>query len=313
MSESGPFDLRHLGRFAPSPTGELHFGSLVAAVGSYLQARSRAGGWIIRIEDLDPPREKPGAAQSQLATLRRFGMISDRPVEYQSSLRSRHEAAVRNLLEARLAFLCACSRSQLPANGVYPGTCRSGIRAGQRARAVRFQVPDTEIEFFDLLRGIQRQSPARQCGDFIIRRADDLIAYQLAVVVDDAQAGVTEVVRGVDLIDSTARQILLQRALGLAQPCYLHLPLIIDAHGRKLSKSSGDDPVSRYRPADALRLALRALGHEPPAATQSLETQWAWARGAWQIERIPQGPIAIDVQSPGREVYTPRIDAADSL
>ncbi|MGY6554498.1 MAG: tRNA glutamyl-Q(34) synthetase GluQRS [Wenzhouxiangella sp.] len=313
MSVAKPFDKLRLGRFAPSPTGELHFGSLVAAVGSYLQARSSSGVWIIRIEDLDPPREKPGAALSQLASLKQFGLISDRPVEYQSALRARHDAALRRLLDAGLAFPCACSRSQLPADGVYPGTCRIGLRPGQSARAVRFQVPELEIEFVDLRRGVQQQFPARQCGDFIIRRADDLIAYQLAVVVDDAHAGVTEVVRGVDLIDSTARQILLQRALDLPQPSYLHLPLIVDAGGRKLSKSSGDDPINRYQPTTALRLALRALGHEPPVGQASLEAQWKWARSAWQIERIPLGPIAIDVQAAGCEVYTRSIDAADSL
>lgn len=313
MSESRRLDIRAVGRFAPSPTGELHFGSLVAAVGSFLQARSSGGDWIIRIEDLDPPREKPGAARNQLETLKNFGLISDRPVEYQSTLRVRHDTAIRQLLAAGRAFPCACSRSQLPADGVYPGTCRNGLAAGQSARAIRFRVPDIDIEFQDLRRGTQHRCPATQCGDFIIRRADDLIAYQLAVVVDDGHAGVTEVVRGVDLIDSTARQILLQKALGLPQPDYLHLPLIVDAGGRKLSKSSADDPVSRYRPATGLRLALRALGHEPPAGAQTLESQWQWAQSAWQIGRIPLGPVAVDVQAHGCEVYTRSIDAADSL
>lgn len=294
VSDTTPLDRRPLGRFAPSPTGDLHFGSLVAAVGSFMQAKSAGGSWLVRIEDLDPPREKPGAAERQLETLARFGLRSDLPVERQSRLRHRHDTALQALMTRGLAFPCACSRSQLPPNGVYPGTCRNGITADQPGRAIRFRVPVGEVSFHDLLRGPQIQNPAEQCGDFVIRRADDLIAYQLAVVVDDAFAGVNQVVRGVDLIDSTARQILLQRALGLAQPEYLHLPLIVDASGRKLSKSSGDDPVSRFRPTEALRLALRALGHEPPPGKQTLEAQWRWAFSAWHQGHIPLGPATID-------------------
>lgn len=313
MSELAGYDRPQIGRFAPSPTGDLHFGSLVTAVGSYLHARMAGGTWLVRIEDLDPPRERAGAAQAQLATLAAFGLISDQSVQRQSELRPRHHAVLHRLLGEKLAFYCACSRRDLPASGIYPGTCRSSSAAGGPGRAVRFQVEQRVIQFVDLLRGPQCQVPAQQCGDFIILRADGLIAYQLAVVVDDGWSGVTQVVRGHDLIDSTGRQIMLQEALGLPRPEYLHLPLIVDAHGRKLSKSRADDPVRRYHPSDALRLALRALGHEPPRGVHSLEAQWCWALGAWNLERIPSGPIAIDVQGCERDDYTQSGDAPISI
>lgn len=284
------------GRFAPSPTGELHFGSLVAAVGSFLRARARGGRWLIRIEDIDPPREVPGAAASQLRTLATFGLVPDEPVMFQSRLADRHRQAVQQLMETGHAFPCACSRRDLPADGIYPGTCRNGIAAGKTARSIRVRVADEAIEFCDGIQGLQSHNPARQTGDFIIRRADGLIAYQLAVVVDDAASGITEVVRGADLIDSTARQLHLYRCLGLAEPDHAHLPLVVDENGNKLSKSSGADPILRYPPAIALRLALRVLGHEPPAALRSAASQLEWAGRNWQFEKIPAGPAAIGVQ-----------------
>ena len=264
-------------RFAPSPTGDLHFGSMLAAVGSYLQARRSGGIWLLRIEDLDPPREVPGAAERQIMSLARFGMQPDRPIERQSQLTHRYLAALDRLRRQGDAFPCSCTRAILPADGIYPGTCRQGPKAGQLARSIRFRVSNATIRFQDGIQGLQCQTPARQCGDFVIRRADGWIAYQLAVVVDDGAAGVTHVVRGADLLDSTGRQILLQQALGLAQPDYLHLPLIVDQHGRKLSKSEGADPVDRLPPADALRLLLRALGHAPPRHLRSLAALWDWA------------------------------------
>lgn len=297
-------DSRPVGRFAPSPTGELHFGSLVAAVGSFLEARTRAGRWLIRIEDIDPPRAVAGAAGRQLAVLEQFGMTPDEPVSYQSHFRDRHEAAIERLLELGAAFPCACSRKDLSADGIYPGTCRNGLPAGRRARSVRFAVADTAVEFCDRAQGAQHQRPSHQSGDFIIRRADDLIAYQLAVVVDDAAAGVTEVVRGADLLDSTGRQILLQRALGLSTPGYLHLPLVVDRQGRKLSKSQADDPVAALPPRAALALALSALGHPPPSAARDLESLWDWAFGHWNRQRIPPGPVT--VQDGRVESYTPQ-------
>lgn len=286
-----------IGRFAPSPTGELHFGSLVAAVGSLLQARSRGGQWLLRIEDIDPPREVAGAAQSQIDTLKRFGMMPDAPVSFQRTSARLHQAALEKLLASGLAFHCGCSRKDLPADGIYPGTCRDGLAPERMPRSIRLRVADTQIGFHDLVQGQCHQYPARECGDFVVRRADGLIAYQLAVVVDDAAGGVTEVVRGADLIDSTARQILVYRALGLSMPEYAHLPLIVDEHGRKLSKSEGDDPVHSLAPATALRLALRALGHEPPPACRSLDSLWQQALENWQLERVPKGPVCIGVHT----------------
>lgn len=284
------------GRFAPSPTGELHFGSLVAALGSFLQARSRGGRWLVRIEDIDPPREVPGAAASQLRTLAGFGLTPDEPVLYQSQLGKGHRQALAALLQAGQAFHCACSRRDLPDNGIYPGTCRHGLPPGGKARSVRARASDQDICFDDGIQGPQVQNPGLQSGDFVIRRADGLIAYQLAVVVDDASAGITEVVRGADLIESTARQIHLYRCLDWQVPTYAHLPLIVDDNGDKLSKSAGSDPIRRYPPIIALRLALRALGHEPPAGHKALDSMLTWAQRHWQLERVPKGPSAIGVQ-----------------
>lgn len=312
-SEKSASQDRYRGRFAPSPTGELHFGSLVAAVGSYLQARASDGEWTIRIEDLDPPREVPGAADRQVETLAAFGLLSDLPVQRQSRFSARHHAALDRLVQAGLAFPCACTRKDLPPDGVYPGTCRAGIAAGKSARSIRFRVTPGCVRFTDALLGPQEQTPALECGDFVIRRADGLVAYQLAVVVDDAAAGITQVVRGADLLDSTGRQILLAQALSLTPPGYLHLPLVVDATGRKLSKSQRDDPVRRHPPATALRLALRALGHEPPAGTRSVTAQLAWARAEWNIAALPQGPVAIDVQGDGQRDYTPERNANQSI
>jgi glutamyl-Q tRNA(Asp) synthetase len=283
------------GRFAPSPTGVLHFGSLVAAVGSYLQARASNGRWLVRIEDLDPPREVPGAAKDQLHTLRHFGLISDEPVIWQSQCKTRHQRALALLLASGQAFACGCSRADLPASGIYPGTCREGIAPGKQPRSVRLKADNRDIHFEDAVRGSCMQNPGQQSGDFVIRRADGLIAYQLAVVVDDAAAGITEVVRGADLLDSTARQILVYQALGMPAPSYVHLPLVVDEQGRKLSKSEADDPIRKQRPQTALSLALRALGHPPPDTCRSLDSLWHWAHLNWQIEQVPQGPVCIGV------------------
>lgn len=286
----------YLGRFAPSPTGALHFGSLVAAVGSYLRARSLGGRWLVRVEDLDPPREVPGAAEEQITTLARFGLRSDTPVSYQSRSAPRHERALKQLLADASAYWCGCSRRHLPPDGVYPGTCRNGLPPGREPRSVRIRTDQSKTECFtDVIQGEYCDHPGRIGGDFIIRRGDGLIAYQLAVVVDDAAAGITEVVRGADLLDSTPRQLLIYRRLGLTPPAWMHLPVVTDDNGRKLSKSDGDDPVAARPPREALRLALRALGHEPPAGIRSLEAQWQWARQHFDIARIPKGPVAVGV------------------
>jgi len=275
------------GRFAPSPTGELHFGSLLAAVASYLQARSCRGHWLVRIEDIDPPREIPGSATRILQDLQRFGLRSDRPVLYQSTRRSAYEQALRDLLQRGRAFWCGCSRSELPPSGVYPGTCREGLPPGRQPRAVRLRVPRSTIEFEDRIQGVIRENLEETVGDFVIWRADDLPAYQLAVVVDDAFQQVTQVVRGADLLDSTARQIYLQHCLDLPTPTYAHYPVCIGPDGKKLSKRAGSDPIIHSSPAQTLECALRYLGQPCPTGVE-LDGLWHWARNHWDLSRVPR-------------------------
>ncbi len=252
------------GRFAPSPTGDLHFGSLVAALGSWLRARAMGGAWLVRIEDLDPPREVVGAAERQLATLAAFGLLSDEPLGRQSERHAHYEAALQRLIDDGLAFPCACSRKQLEASGgLHLAPCAAP--AAGTPHAWRARVPDIDIAFDDPVVGHYTQSLRREVGDFVLKRNDGLYAYQLAVVVDDAAQGITEIVRGADLLDSTPRQIWLQAALGLPTPRYLHLPLVLDEHGRKLGKSLTSLPVDAQDPLPALRAALRFLGqHDHP-------------------------------------------------
>jgi glutamyl-Q tRNA(Asp) synthetase len=250
------------GRFAPSPTGALHFGSLLAAFGSWLLARHAGGQWLVRIEDLDPPREVAGAAAAQLAALAAFGLHADEPALRQSQRHPAYAAALARLLAEGHAFECHCSRADLATEGGIHRACVAGARRPDPA--IRLRVADgTVIGFEDLLQGPQRQDLAREVGDFVLRRADGLWAYQLAVVVDDAAQGISDVVRGADLLDSTPRQILLQRHLQLHTPRYAHLPLVLDADGRKLSKSSDALPVDGRDPVPALQAAWRALGQAP--------------------------------------------------
>ena len=252
------------GRFAPSPTGDLHAGSLLAAFGSWLLARHAGGEWLVRIEDLDPPREVPGAARRQLAALDAFGLHPDGGVLWQSTRGAHYQAALDRLLDAGLAFACHCSRSDLASTGGVHRRCVAGARRADPA--IRLRVPDgTVIAFDDGFQGQVVQDVAAVAGDFVLRRADGPWAYQLAVVVDDAAQGVTDVVRGADLLDSTPRQVLLQRMLGLPMPRYAHLPLVVDAEGRKLSKSSAAQPVDPADPLPALRAAWHLLGQAPGA------------------------------------------------
>jgi len=251
------------GRYAPSPTGPLHAGSLLAALGSWLMARQARGTWAIRIEDVDRLREVTGAAQAQLATLQAFGLHHNGPVLVQSTRDARYAAVVEDLLARGHAFVCHCSRADLAATGGrHLGACRAtGTRPDP---AIRLRVaPGTRIEFVDAIRGRQVQQVEVEVGDFVLRRADGFWAYQLAVVVDDGDQGITDVVRGADLLDSTARQILLQRILALPTPRYAHLPLLLDADGRKLSKSEQALPVDARAPMSALRFAWQALGQAP--------------------------------------------------
>jgi glutamyl-Q tRNA(Asp) synthetase len=258
--------MSYRGRFAPSPTGALHFGSLVAAVGSWLVARYHHGEWVVRIEDIDPPREVPGSAASILATLETFGMPPDGPVIYQSARGGAYEAAFGRLKAEGHVFPCWCSRADLAVHG---GMHRHGqcvaLPDPERAPAWRLRTPDETIHWHDDLQGPQSENLMEVAGDFVIRRVEGLWAYQLACVVDDGQQGITHVVRGADLLDSTARQIYLQRLLGLATLGYLHLPLVLDADGRKLSKSTSALPVDRADPLPALRQALERLGLNTPS------------------------------------------------
>lgn len=284
------------GRFAPSPTGPLHFGSLVAALGSWLLARHAGGEWWIRVEDLDPPREVPGAAEQQLATLQAFGLHSDGPVTWQSQRQPLYQSALDDLLEQGQAFACHCSRSDLAASGGIHHAC---VASSQRqAPAIRLRVPaGTRITFEDGLQGTITQDVAREVGDFVLKRADGLWAYQLAVVVDDGAQGMTDIVRGADLLDSTPRQILLQRALGLPTPRYLHLPLMVDGNGHKLSKSSAAPAVEADHPVHALQAAWKALGQQADALAACRDAT-TWLQAASQSfvpQRLPRGsslPIA---------------------
>ena len=256
-------DPRPRGRFAPSPTGPLHFGSLVAALGSWMMARRAGGDWLVRIEDLDPPREVPGAAERQLRTLQVFGMTPDGPVLRQSDRSDAYAQTLQRLLDAGDAFECRCSRSQLEAVGGIHRRCVD--RATDRPPAIRLRVPDGLLGFEDGLQGWFAQDLGRDVGDVVLRRADGYWAYQLAVVVDDAAQGITQVVRGADLLDSTPRQVWLQQRLGLPTPSYAHLPLVRDTQGRKLAKSLAALPVDPADPLPALRAAWRFLGQDEAA------------------------------------------------
>jgi glutamyl-Q tRNA(Asp) synthetase len=275
-----------VGRFAPSPTGDLHFGSLLAAVASYLQAKASGGHWLVRVEDIDPPREKPGSAARILSDLKRFGLQSDLPVLYQSTRRSAYQIALRDLLDRGLAFRCGCSRSDLPSSGVYPGTCRAGLRPGRRPRTVRLRIPAQSVSFTDQIQGEIRENLEATVGDFVLWRADGLPAYHLAAVVDDAFQQVTQVVRGADLLASTARQIHLQRCLSLPTPIYAHHPVATGTDGKKLSKRLGSDPLACIPTEQALEAALRFLGQPCPAG-RSLESLWDWALQHWDLSLVP--------------------------
>lgn len=277
------------GRFAPSPTGDLHAGSLLAAFGSWLLARAARGEWWVRIEDLDPPREVPGAAERQLDALASLGLHSDAPVVRQSERGLLYQQAVERLLADGNAFACHCSRSDLLASGGIHRQCVARVRRPHPA--IRLRVADgSVVEFVDAIRGPQWQDVAGEVGDFVLKRADGCWAYQLAVVVDDAAQGITDIVRGADLLDSTPRQILLQRALGLPMPRYVHLPLVIDAAGNKLSKSDAAHPFDLARPLPALRQAWRGLGQEPTTLerARSVPDLLAAALDGFDPYRIPK-------------------------
>lgn len=277
-------DFRPVGRFAPSPTGALHLGSLLAALASWLSVKSRGGLWLLRIEDLDGARERPGASIEMIRTLAAFGLESDAPVCFQSERSPLYADALAQLDTLGLIYPCSCSRRELEGQAVYPGTCAAGIAVPKRPTALRVRVPDQVLQFDDLLRGQCAQNLKFEVGDFVVRRADGVHAYQLAVVVDDAAQGITEVVRGADLLDSTARQIYLTEKLGLPTLKYAHVPLLLNADGSKLSKSAHALPVDPARPLDALRPLLRLLcgvsvsGADPQALLATAARDFSWAR-----------------------------------
>jgi glutamyl-Q tRNA(Asp) synthetase len=286
------------GRFAPSPTGPLHFGSLVAAVASYLFARQAGGEWLVRIEDLDPPREVPGAADEIIAALAAFGFEWNESILRQSTRTDAYQDALDTLLRRGLAFPCSCSRTELqaaqdpnrPLNDElhYPGWCRDGVRAPERPLAIRFRVDPATTTFDDLIQGAQSCDVSADVGDFVIRRRDGLFAYQLAAVVDDAAQAITHVVRGTDLLGSTARQIRLQQVLGFATPEYAHMPVVTDANGVKLSKSTGAARIDPRRPSHELWRALRFLQQSPPAELRlsPTATLWKWAVENWRAQPL---------------------------
>jgi glutamyl-Q tRNA(Asp) synthetase len=288
--------LPYVGRFAPSPTGPLHFGSLVAAVGSFLDARARGGRWLLRIEDVDAPRTVPGAAQDIVATLARFGFEWDGEPVWQSNRLDAYVAAFERLQAAGAVFACACTRREMADSALardgsrlYPGTCRDGLPPGRSAHAWRVRA-EGRIVFDDRIQGRQQEDLATEVGDFVVLRGDGQFAYQLAVVVDDADAGVTDIVRGADLLGSTGRQIHLQHLLGQAAPTYAHLPVVVNTDGEKLSKQTLAAPIDTLPPPRALLAALAFLGQNPPAALGGapLPELWAWAIAHWATARIPR-------------------------
>jgi glutamyl-Q tRNA(Asp) synthetase len=286
------------GRFAPSPTGPLHFGSLVAAIGSYLQARSKGGVWLVRMEDIDPPREVPGAADTILRTLEHYGFEWDGPVLYQNSRHEAYRESLEQLHREGRSYRCNCSRKEiseqaqrlgLPA-GVYPGNCRTAAISDQRRHAIRLLCPEGVISFNDGIQGHFSQQLGKEVGDFVLRRADGLFAYQLAVVVDDTFQGITEVVRGSDLLDNTPRQIALQQALGVQSLDYLHLPVVLNMRGMKLSKQTFAPALDLEQPLPALWQGLSFLGQLPPTELLQgdISSLWRWAIEHWHSEYIPR-------------------------
>lgn len=291
--------MSYTGRFAPSPTGALHFGSLLAAVASYCDARTAGGRWLVRMEDLDPPREMSGAAADILRTLEAYGLFWDGEVIYQSQRHAAYEAALAQLARQGDVFWCRCSRSditRLSPSGIYPGSCQSQTQP-RPDNAIRLRVDHAVVTFEDRVFGEQLDKLADSVGDFVLKRRDGLYAYQLAVVVDDADQGVTDVVRGADLLDNTARQIFLQQRLGLSTPRYAHLPLAVNAQGEKLSKQTFARPLPQAGGEPLLHLALSTLGQCPPAELRlaPMAEQLAWAVTHWQLARVPAQPkLAFD-------------------
>ena len=288
----------YVGRFAPSPTGPLHFGSLLAAVASYLQARTQKGRWLLRVEDIDPPREPPGSDRLILRALEQYGFEWDGPVTYQSASTARFDELLLDLIKAGHAYPCSCSRrdlakfSQGALGIIYPGTCRAGCQ--ETDVSYRLRTNDDVVEYHDALQGLQQQRLESESGDFVIKRRDGLIAYHLAVVADDFDQGITEIVRGIDLLETTPRHIFLQSCLGFSTPSYVHIPVVKNAAGQKLSKLTGAAAISSNRTNETLVAALQALRQRPPEslAESALDDIWYWAMKNWNISTL-QGQESI--------------------
>ena len=285
------------GRFAPSPTGPLHFGSLIAAVGSYLQAKQQHGEWLVRIDDIDPPREKKGAATDILTTLEGFGFEWDSDVLYQSSKLQHYQEAVNNLIKQQLAYPCSCSKKsilkktgQTEGEVVYPGFCRDKPLEKSSEYSVRLRCSSEHIHFDDTIQGKQAINLEKLKGDFVIQRRDHHFSYQLATGIDDAEQGITEVVRGADLLDCTACQLHVQRMLNLPSPHYCHLPVALNDVGQKLSKQSHATPIVTKNSVVLLYKALKFLGQKPPAHLMKAnqEELWCWAKTHWRLDLVPK-------------------------
>lgn len=281
------------GRFAPTPSGDLHFGSLVAAMASYLDAKANSGQWLLRIENLDPPREVPGSAKGILRTLELLGFEWDGPVLWQADRFADYREVLHELLRKQLAYACACSRKLLGANPalglegpIYPGTCRElGLEPGP-GRAIRIRTQEQPISFCDRIQGQLSQRLESELGDFVIFRADGFFAYQLASVVDDAHQGISHIVRGADLLQSTNRQIYLQQLLGYQTPSYAHIPQAVDTQGQKLGKSTQAPAIDTSHPLSTLGKAWAFLNQTAMPHDLGLDDFWSWAIGHWQLESV---------------------------
>ena len=295
LIKNTPSVLGYRGRFAPSPTGELHFGSLIAAVGSYLEAKSHGGEWLVRIEDLDKPREVPAASYKILRSLEALGMEWDHEVIYQDQRKDIYEDVLTMLNRRGLIYPCTCTRKEISSSSIagisgqiYAGTCRNNVQNDDRLGAVRIKTNSNIIEFEDTLYGLINQNLQNETGDFVLRRSDKIYAYQLAVVVDDSEQGITNVVRGADLLDSTPRQIYLQKLLGYTTPTYMHLPVAVNSHGEKLSKQTKAAHLDVSNPVKQLIGAVNFLGQEPPTELvgESVMSFWKWAFINWNPRKI---------------------------
>jgi len=293
-----PQPVAYRGRFAPSPTGPLHFGSLIAAVGSFLQARSQNGEWWLRIENIDPPREAEGAIDAILSSLEAHGLTWDGEAQYQQTRQARYAEALEEIQQSGRLYACSCSRQQIAKTTghttgplIYPGTCRGMSKPQYGPHALRVDTRNSVILFEDLIQGNQQIDLVKDSGDFVLRRADGLYSYQLAVALDDVEQGMTEVVRGSDLLDCTPRQIFVQQLLGFTPPQYAHLPIAIDpSTGQKLSKQTMAPALNDKQAVHNLWQVLKFLGQQPPLALRdsNVDEFWSWAIPQWQFNMVPR-------------------------